>query len=393
MRNFARNSKFGINIDFDRSHGSYIHDRNTKRKYLDFFGMYASLPLGYNHKIFQSDAFREEILRTAAQKVNNCEFVSEETLEFDRLFSEYAGRNLFKFFHYCCTGSLAIEAAIKTCMFYKRHITPKILSFHNSFHGINSYGGFVTSRFSPANKKLGNLPEPFSIKVDMNIASIRDQLKSGDITCILVEPIQCSSGDIHHESSFFHDLQNLAAEYDVPVVYDEIQIGFGSTGRLWYFEHLRTSPDIVVYGKKAQLSGIMAKEKFFETFSRENCTKLEVTWDADILDMIRCKYIIRAYKQYNILENVKKQEKRLVSGLKSMPALKNIRYSGLIVGFDLQSVGKRDTLIKKLYKNGLICNQTGQKSIRVRPNLNLKDAETDIALDIIESSLRETQNC
>ena len=66
MRNFARNSKFGINIDFDRSQGSYIYDRNTERRYLDFFGMYASLPLGYNHKIFQSDAFREEILRTAA---------------------------------------------------------------------------------------------------------------------------------------------------------------------------------------------------------------------------------------------------------------------------------------------------------------------------------------
>ena len=233
----------------------------------------------------------------------------------------------------------------------------------------------------------------FSIKLDMSISAVHNQLKSGDITCILVEPIQCSSGDIHHEASFFHDLQSLAAEYNVPVVYDEIQIGFGATGRLWYFEHLGTSPDIVVYGKKTQLSGIMAKEKFFETFSRENCTKLEVTWDADMLDMIRCKYIIRAYKEYGILENVKKQEKRLVSGLKSMPALKNIRNSGLIVGFDLQSVGKRDTIVKKLYKNGLICNQTGQKSIRVRPNLNLKDSETDIALDIIESSLRETQNC
>ena len=63
MRNVARNSKFDIRIDFDKSHDSYLFDKNTNKKYLDFFGMYASLPLGYSHEVFQSQEYKEEILR------------------------------------------------------------------------------------------------------------------------------------------------------------------------------------------------------------------------------------------------------------------------------------------------------------------------------------------
>ena len=80
--NIAKNSKFNIKIDFDKSHDSFLYDNNTEREYLNFFGMYASLPLGYNHRIFQTEEFKNEILSTSAFKVNNCEFVSDETLEF-----------------------------------------------------------------------------------------------------------------------------------------------------------------------------------------------------------------------------------------------------------------------------------------------------------------------
>ena len=88
MSNIARNSKFNINIDFNRSHGSYIYDLNTKREYLDFFGMYASLPLGYNHEIFKESTYVYEALQASSIKLNNCEFVSNATLEFDKTFSE-----------------------------------------------------------------------------------------------------------------------------------------------------------------------------------------------------------------------------------------------------------------------------------------------------------------
>ena len=389
MRNIARSSKFDIKVDFLKSHESYLFDKNTDRELLDFFGMYASLPLGYNHPIFKSEEFIEEYLRVASFKINNCEFTSDETLEFDRGFKQYAGVDIFEHFHYSCTGALAVEAAIKTCIDYKRHANPLILSFDNSFHGINSYGGFVTSRFTGADARLDGYPSVFSKKIACNLESVEEEVRTGKITCVLVEPIQCSAGDIYHDSKFFNGLRTLCDMYDVPLVFDEIQIGFGGTGKIWYFQHLDIIPDILIFGKKTQLSGIMAREKYGEIFKPKNSIRLEVTWDGDVTDMVRCKYVIKAYKEDNILDNVQKRSNQLIEGLSEIEQILNLRNCGLIMGFDLSNTEKRDILVNELYKNGLICNKTGQRSIRFRPNLNISDIEIGLALEIIKETINK----
>tara|TARA_A100001391_G_scaffold73126_2_gene47005 strand:- start:5032 stop:6222 length:1191 start_codon:yes stop_codon:yes gene_type:complete len=385
--NIARSSKFNIEVDYGLSQGSYIYDNNSRKKYLDFFGMYASLPLGYNHQIFKTKDFIEEYLRTSSFKVNNCEFVSKETLEFDRQFRQFCGMGTFKFFHYTCTGALAVESAIKTCIDYKKAKEVNVLSFNNSFHGINSYGCFVTSRFPGADKRLNGFPEFFSTKVNFDIMEVEKALKTQDITCVLVEPIQCSAGDFHHDKKKFHELRRLCDVYNVPLIFDEIQIGFGSTGKIWYFQHVGITPDIVIFGKKTQLSGIMAIDKMGEIFKKNNSVRLEVTWDGDVSDMIRCKYIIKAYKKYNILKNVNNTSDILMSGLKNIKGLKNIRGCGLIVGFDLTNTNQRDIIVNNMYSNGMICNPTGDRSIRLRPNLNVQPREVQEAIDIIKKSI------
>ena len=90
------------------------------------------------------------------------------------------------------------------------------------------------------------------------------------------------------------------------------------------------------------------------------------------------------YKR-QILENVNRQSKRLVSGLKDIKIIENLRNSGLIIGFDLTNRNSRDIMVKELYEHGLICNSTGSKSIRLRPNLAITDKEVDAALQIFRS--------
>lgn len=386
MRNIARSSKSNIQIDFEKSHNSYLYDKITNREYLDFFGMYASLPLGYNHPIFQTDEFKKEYLRTSSFKVNNCEFTSNETLEFDRMFTEYAGKGIFKHLHYTCTGALAVESAIKTCIEHSNCRRPRILSFNNSFHGINSYGGFITSRFAGADARLNGFPEIFSIKVDCDLNEVEEKLSSEHVTCVLVEPIQCSAGDIHHEKQFFRGLRDLCDKYKVPLVFDEIQVGFGGTGKLWYYEHLDIIPDVVIFGKKTQLSGIMVKEELGSIFAPGKSIRLEVTWDGDVADMIRCKYIIKAYERYGILYNVIAQSALLREGLSEIKEIQNLRNCGLIMGFGLESREYRDIIVKNLHNNGLICNRTGEKSIRLRPNLNISRKEIMESLEIFKAS-------
>jgi L-lysine 6-transaminase len=389
MINLARNSKFNININFKKSHGSHLYDNRTKREYLDFFGMYASLPLGYNHEVFKESLYVEQMKEACHLKINNCEFVSDETLEFDKIFSSFCNKANYVNFHYTCTGALAVESAIKTCIHHTDYREPLVLSFTNSFHGINSYGGFITDRFKPADKKLSGFPEPFSLKIpasELDNFSLYSDVKP---TCVVVEPIQCSAGDIHHSLEFFKKLRKFCDNLEVPLIFDEIQTGFGGTGKLWYYEWLGITPDIVIYGKKTQLSGIMVNEKYSKIFINGESTRLEVTWDADLLDMIRCKQIIKAYKKFNVLENVEKMGSFLLSSLSELPYLQNTRGKGLIIAFDLKTASERDLFVDQVYKNGMIVNKTGSKSIRIRPNLCLTKQEAKKAISILNKSLQE----
>jgi L-lysine 6-transaminase len=393
MTNIARGSVFNIKVDFEKSAGSYVYDKNSGRSYLDFFGMYASLPLGYNHPSLKTKEFNEEILRCAHTKVTNCEFISSETEEFDKEFSEFCGKGIYSNFHYCSTGALSVEAAIKTCLHYKNYHTPNILSFRNSFHGVNSYGGFITDRFYSSAPRLKGFPQIFSTKCNYDLDEVEKYLSdhNNPVTCVIIEPIQCTAGDIHHASEFFSKIRVLCDKYDVPLVFDEIQIGFGTTGKLWYFEHLKVIPDIVLFGKKSQVSGLMVVKKFAGIFEKENVNRLEVTWNSDTLDMIRSKHIIRAFKENNTLDNVSKRGEQIKSMLAEVEGVQSLRVAGLIIGFDLKDTQTRDNFIKTLYKNGMICNSTGERSIRLRPNLNLTRDDAILGCMLIKKALEETR--
>jgi L-lysine 6-transaminase len=398
-----RSTIFGIKIDFEKSIGSYLFDKVSNRKFLDFFGMFATLVLGYNHQIFTSRSFKEELLRVSNVKITNCEILADESTEFHQEFSNYVSNGNFEYFHYCCTGALAIEAAIKTAIDYKQTLAPKVISFNESFHGINGYGGFVTSRFNPVKKRLDGFPGAFwpqvenpvityengipqdnSDKISMVLRNIEQIIKreTPNIVAILVEPIQCTAGDQYFAPEFFLNLRDLADEYDIPLIFDEIQTGFGGTGKIWYFDYLEIEPDILTFGKKTQLSGIMVKKKYSNIFSTP--IRLEVTWDADLIDMIRCKYIVRTYQKENILNNVNIMGKVLLDELKSLEHLRNIRGTGLLIAFDFDSNEERDQFCKGLYNGGLICNPTREKTIRFRPPLNITLDEVHHAIEIIK---------
>ena len=391
MNNIARGSIFNIKLDFEKSEGSYIYDKNTNKYYLDFFGMYASLPLGYNHNIFKTREFLEDVLRTSHIKVTNCEFISQETEDFDKVFSEYCNNGHFSNFHYCSTGALAVEAAIKTCLHHKNYQAPNILSFRNSFHGVNSYGGFITDRFFSANKRLKGFPEVFSTKSSYNLEEVEKYLSNPfkPITCVMVEPIQCTAGDIHHDSQFFNKLRELCDKYEVPLIFDEIQIGFGATGKLWYYQHLDIVPDMVLFGKKTQVSGLMCTEKLNGIFEKENVPRLEVTWNSDTIDMIRSKHIIKAYKEYDILKNVEERGQQIKDILSDVPGIDNLRSIGLIIGFDLENQQARDRFMEVSRNRGMICNSTGVNSIRLRPNLALSPEDAEVGCQIIKKALSE----
>jgi len=398
-----RKSRYNIKIDFDKSNKSFIFDKNTKTKYLDFFGQYVTLALGYNNKIFKSKEFINDMMKVSKQKIVNNEILSDESKNFDKIFSNFTSKNIFEYFHYFCTGSLAVEAAIKTAMDYKKIVNPQIISFKGSFHGINGYGGIITDRFEPVNQRLKGFPGNYwkqfnnSIyeynnnkkfydeeKLNQTIDNIEKTLIKKKTCCILIEPIQATYGDHYFPMLFFKKIRTLCNKYDVPLIFDEIQTGFYATGKTWYYEHTNITPDILIFGKKTQLSGIMVKKKFNNIFKKP--IRLEVTWDADIVDMVRCKYIIEAYKKDNVIQNVKSTSKLFLKKLNNIKDILNIRNSGLLFAIDLRNIKIRDKFVDSLTKYGLLCNPTKNNTVRFRPFLSVNNQEIDLASNIIEKA-------
>lgn len=404
-----RSSAFKLKIDFDKSHDAYLVDKNSGREFLDFFGMYSTLALGYSHPIFQKPPFLEDIRRVASLRVTNCEMASSEGERFFHAFSNHPGMKPFKHFHFSCTGALAIEAAIKLAIDQKGSKCPKVISLKESFHGINSYGGFVTDLFHPVRLRLEGFPNMGWFKVhnpkllyknnqidwqatETGFGCFQEELEdclsrvgAENIVALLVEPIQATAGDYYFPDSFFSFIRTWCDRHQVLLIFDEIQTGFGVSGKMWYHQCKNVLPDIVAFGKKAQVCGVMFKEHICKTL--QTPIRLEVTWDGDLIDMIRSTYVLEAFHQYRLLENVQIRGDQLFQGLREIPGLLNIRGQGLLIAFDFESPIHQQSFCQKAFEKGLLFNRTRELSVRLRPPLTVAESEIERALDLVRQSV------
>tara|TARA_B100001173_G_scaffold312323_1_gene332947 strand:+ start:4716 stop:5942 length:1227 start_codon:yes stop_codon:yes gene_type:complete len=396
-----------IKIDIARSSGSYIYDLNTNQEYLDFMGMYSTLAIGYNNEelisYFKNSEIKESLF---LNKITNCEINSEILEDFQKIFKSEMSMGEFSNFYFTSTGALAIEAAIKTAIKSTTKKNPIIMTFRGSFHGIYGYGGILTDRFDSVKSRLNGFPgnywqklEPFygkksnslnSQTLEESIQNLEKYIKDfkDRIAAILVEPIQCTYGDHYLSIEYLKELKNISKNLNIPLIFDEIQTGFYSTGEKWYFNHIDVIPDILVFGKKAQLSGIMVNVKHSSIF--KNASTLEATWDSNLIDMFRSSSILTILKNKKNLSNqIIENSNYFISKLKTHEELKNIRHIGYLIGMDFESEKFRNDFVKKIKKNGLLCNPTRTNSIRFRPHLLSNKIDFENALSIINKSLRE----
>ncbi len=361
---------FDIKIDFNKSHGSYLFDDKSNKAYLDFFNMYSSLPLGYNHPVF-GEQFKSEILSVASIRMANNLFESDLLQSFFRSFSPYT---LYPLVHLTCTGALAIESALKCAMDYKIVDNPKVLSITKSFHGVNSWG-LATDRFGVTGQRLQNYINNNweNLEID-DLINYLETKNLDDLVAVVIEPIQATSGDIYLDPVKLQKINQLCNSKKICFILDEIQTGFGSTGTMWYYEKINLTPDILVFGKKSQVCGIVAHERYNFTISSP-LQKLQVTFDGELIDAIRARYIIKAYEDGNLVAKAQtrcEQFREIIAN-----KVENFRAIGHLVAFDFQDTDTRNNFQRKCLESNFLCNKAGERSIRLRPNLAISENEMD----------------
>jgi L-lysine 6-transaminase len=211
-----------------------------------------------------------------------------------------------------------------------------------------------------------------------------------DIAAIIVEPIQAEGGDNHFRPEFMRELRRLADVHEALLIFDEVQSGVGLTGRFWAHEHVDVKPDLVAFGKKMQICGMIAgprldeePENVFKVSSRINST-----WGGNLVDMVRSQRYLEIIEEERLVEHAAEVGQHLLAGLQGMVAddpemFSNARGRGLMCAIDFPTPDVRTQVADKAYDLGLMILPCGARSLRFRPPLDVTRGEIEQALEIL----------
>ena len=341
-------------------------------------------------------------------------------------------------------GSLAVENALKAAFDWKvrlnlkkgkinsdpqeelRPLGTKVLHFDRAFHGRSGYTLSLTHTHDPNKYKYfpkfdwfrlsppvlrfdvsGQISNEEEVKQQpenavTNIQKILTE-SADDIAAILIEPIQCEGGDRYIPVEFFIQLRQLADEHDIILIYDEVQTGFGTTGKMWGHEHFgdNARPDIISFAKKSQIGGIMANyEKFSKTevnvFGNSDACKSRInsTWGGNPVDMIRCTQFMKIIQEDNLIENARKIGDYMLESVQELcrefnTLIENPRGKGVLLGFDAKNPQKQSEIWSAFRDEQLLCLTCGSQTLRFRPHLDLTIEEVDDGMIKMKQALRK----
>ncbi len=414
---------FDFIMDFEKSYGSWIHDRVSGQDYLDMFSMFASGSIGYNHPYLVEKS--DWLGKMAINKPTLADVYSEEYADFMKVFERVAIPQELQYAFFISGGTLGVENAMKACFDWKTRknfendiqIEAGIcIHFKQAFHGRSGYTLSLTNTADP--RKYEYFPKfdwPRIINPKLHFPITEEGLEEtiqqeqlallhiqeaiimneNKVACVIIEPIQAEGGDNHFRDEFLVELRNLCDSNDVLLIFDEVQTGIGITGKMWAYQHLPIQPDIIAFGKKTQVCGVLAnKEKFDQipnNVFRES-SRINSTFGGNFIDMLRLQLILEVIENENLVENAQLVGNYLLSQLQELPRefptkLSNPRGKGLMCAIDLPSGNERDQLQKALYDEKIIILGCGTQSLRFRPHLNVSKDEIDLAIHAIRKIL------
>ncbi|MDZ4677578.1 MAG: L-lysine 6-transaminase [Oligoflexia bacterium] len=416
---------YPVVVDFEKSKGSHLIDAQSGKKYFDFFSFFASNPLGYNHPRMNEPEFIKTLTRVAKIKPVLADIYTPEYAQFVETFAQSAGQNHFSKYFFVEGGALAVENAIKAAFDWKvrKNLAKgkgekgmQVIHFEQAFHGRSGYTMSLTNTdpkkimYFPkfkwpriTNPKLTfPLTETVRKQVIENENKALKQIKDAfeqnpdDIACILIEPIQSEGGDNHFRPEFLQALRKACDENEALLIFDEVQTGFCLTGSFWAYEQFGVKPDLIAFGKKAQVGGIATSEKINEVDSVfKISSRINSTFGGNLTDMVRCTQYLKIIKDEKLEKNAAMQGEYILSQFhelsKKYPQMTNIRGRGLLIAFDLPTTQERDHYRRVAWDLGLLVLVCGDKSIRLRPVLDISKNDIDEAMGLFEDTFKKLQ--
>jgi len=415
---------FKLVVDLEKSRGSRLVDAASGRSFIDFYSFFASMPVGFNHPYFDAPAVQADLLAAAKVKVASADVYSVAFATFVETFARVVGLPPLNRYFFIDGGALAVENALKAAMDWKvrKNLAAgkgergtEILHFVGAFHGRSGYTMSLTNTDPRKTDLFAKFPWPrvnnpfidFSLpekerrqnvieKEKQAEAQIRQIIaaRGTDIAAIIIEPVQGEGGDNHFRGEWLKTLRRICDESDILLIFDEVQSGMGISGKNWCCTHFDVLPDLLAFGKKAQVCGIMAGPRLDEV--KDNVfrlpSRINSTWGGNFCDYVRSTHFLRIIEKEKLVDNARDQGAYFLAALQKFatkhPVLGAVRGRGLLLAFDLPNREMRDRFWNGAYELGLLVLRCGDHSIRLRPVLDMQGNVIDEALKIIDGECR-----
>ena len=352
--------------------GSYVYDKEG-REYLDLYGGHAVISIGHAHPHY---------VKTISEQVATLGFYSnsvENSLQsrLAELLGRVSGYDDYSLF-LCNSGAEANENAIKLASFHTGK--SKILAFSKAFHGRTS--GAVAATDNP------KIVAPFNrtdnvVFVPLNdIEAVERELEKGDFAAVIIEGIQGVAGIHLPSDEFLRQLREVTSKHSVLLILDEIQSGYGRTGRFFAHQYSGIRPDIITtakgMGNGFPIGGVLISPAIKPWHGM-----LGTTFGGNHLACAAAIAVLEVIENEHLIENAAEVGEYLLAELKNIPAAKNVRGRGLMIGFDVEGSGS-DMRRRLLFEKGIFTGGAGASTVRLLPSLAITRAHADKFLNALK---------
>jgi acetylornithine/N-succinyldiaminopimelate aminotransferase len=382
-------------LALEKGQGCRVWDTEGK-EYLDFVAGIATCTLGHAHPALV------ETVTKQIQKlhhVSNLYYIPEQGALAKWLTDHSCMDKVF----FCNSGAEANEAAIKLIRKYAHTVLdflekPVILTAKASFHGRTLATITATGQpkyqqdFEPLVPGFAYVPYNDIQAVDNAIADIDEGNQR--VAAIIIEPLQGEGGVRPGDPEYFQHLRKICDENQILLVFDEVQVGMGRSGKLWGYEHLGVEPDILTSAK-----GLGAGIPIGAMLCKDFCNVLTPgthasTFGGNPFACATALTVCETIEQENLLENVEQRGQQLRAKLTGLVSkyphiFQEVRGWGLINGLEIKEESKITSidLVNAAIKEGLLLVPAGPKVLRFVPPLIVSEAEINEAVDKLDQAL------
>ena len=308
---------------------------------------------------------------------------------------------------------MAVESAIKFAIIYKSKLMGlnqlqsqylDVIHFENSYHYKGFYGSQCSNSIDKSYMHKLNwtcvsspyIDYPMDVqqiekKESKTLEEIQLSVQKGNVAAIILEPIQSHGGNNVFRKEFILTLKQICLENDLLLIFDETESGGGSTGYWWAFNYYDVQPDILIWGKKMQTAGVAINETIDSLRTLPILNQIQCYNSSNIMDILRFNNLIKVVNKNKSLNNAATNGGYLLAKIRELESVSgfvsNSRGIGTLIAFDLPNKQLRDKFLMKISHHMLV-SSCGESSVKLRPTLDLKQADADIAIELIDKAIK-----